>query len=142
MCLRANPTLKPLTIMMGSAGTAETTGVRGGRLQFRVQRVVDIHMPMTFLNSNFSHPLPLVCAFTMYTPQTVVKQLEETIREYNNNMQQQGLTHVMIDHIVVPRVPILYFVCCSSLFGAQLIYMHPMVAGIDCMLITSELYRL
>lgn len=142
MCLRANPTLKPLTIMMGSAGTAETTGVRGGRLQFRVQRVVDIHMPMTFLNSNFSHLLPLVCAFTMYTPQTVVKQLEETIREYNNNMQQQGLTHVMIDHIVVPRVPILYFVCCSSLFGAQLIYMHPMVAGIDCMLITSELYRL
>ena len=128
--------------MMGSAGTAETTGVRGGRLQFRVQRVVDIHMPMTFLNSNFSHLLPLVCAFTMYTPQTVVKQLEETIREYNNIMQQQGLTHVMIDHIVVPRVPILYFVCCSSLFGAQLIYMHPMVAGIDCMLITSELYRL
>lgn len=142
MCLRANPTLKPLTIMMGSAGTAETTGVRGGRLQFRVQRVVDIHMPMTFLNSNFSHLLPLVCAFTMYTPQTVVKQLEETIREYNNIMQQQGLTHVMIDHIVVPRVPILYFVCCSSLFGAQLIYMHPMVAGIDCMLITSGLYRL
>lgn len=142
MCLRANPTLKPLTIMMGSAGTAETTGVRGGRLQFRVQRVVDIHMPMTFLNSNFSHLLPLVCAFTMYTPQTVVKQLEETIREYNNIMQQQGLTHVMIDHIVVPRVPILYFVCCSSLFGAQLIYMHPMVAGIDCMLITSELNRL
>lgn len=142
MCLRANPTLKPLTMMMGSAGTAETTGVRGGRLQFRVQRVVDIHMPMTFLNSNFSHLLPLVCAFTMYTPQTVVKQLEETIREYNNNMQQQGLTHVMIDHIVVPRVPILYFVCCSSLFGAQLVYMHPMVAGIDCMLITSELYRL
>ena len=75
----------------------------------------------------------------MYTPQTVVKQLEETIREYNNNMQQQGLTHVMIDHIVVP---ILYFVCCSPLFGAQLIYMHPMVAGIDCMLITSELNRL
>lgn len=135
MCLRANPTLKPLTIMMGSAGTAETTGVRGGRLQFRVQRVVDIHMPMTFLNSNFSHLLPLVCAFTMYTPQTVVKQLEETIREYNNIMQQQGLTHVMIDHIVVPRVPILYFVCCSSLFGAQLIYMHPMVASIDCMLL-------
>ena len=91
--------------MMGSAGTAETTGVRGGRLQFRAQRVVDIHMPMTFLNSNFSHLLPLVCAFTMYTPQTVVKQLEETIREYNNNMQQQGLTHVMIDHIVVPLFP-------------------------------------
>lgn len=109
--------------MMGSAGTAETTGVRGGRLQFRAQRVVDIHMPMTFLNSNFSHLLPLVCAFTMYTPQTVVKQLEETIREYNNNMQQQGLTHVMIDHIVVPRVPILYFAYYIS-FAVHLYSVH------------------
>lgn len=108
--------------MMGSAGTAETTGVRGGRLQFRAQRVVDIHMPMTFLNSNFSHLLPLVCAFTMYTPQTVVKQLEETIREYNNNMQQQGLTHV-IDHIVVPRVPILYFAYYIS-FAVHLYSVH------------------
>ena len=111
--------------MMGSAGTAETTGVRGGRLQFRVQRVVDIHMPMTFLNSNFSHLLPLVCAFTMYTPQTVVKQLEETIREYNNNMQQQGLTHVMIDHScsscshIIFRLLFIFIRCTINLYASN-----------------------